>query len=70
MAITKSSRLFLERLGLLATSRSPVPTVDPAAWKQHRQGTRPLTDLISNGAPAPDRPVTAEPWPHGQDCST
>ena len=64
MAITKSSKLFLERMGLRTTSRGPVPTVAPLDLSIHSITlSRPLPhpDFVSRGAPPPD----PDQWPEG-----
>ena len=67
MEITKSSRLFLERVGLAETRRMPTPRVAPMAMPIHSAETpRPLphADFVTNDTPT-DGPLTIDPWPHG-----
>ena len=65
----KSARLFLERAGVRATLRPPLPTAAPgnAPVLRHRVSV-PLPLAVYReytlGNPPPDRGVTG-PWPHG-----
>lgn len=71
MGITRSSRLFQERLGLRLTYRSPVPTVTPTRhplFTKRLTAPLPLVAALSSGDPPPDRGLTKEPWPHGTEC--
>jgi len=68
------SRLFLERAGIYSTFRAPAPTVAPDLSAIHDPTSFPWNDmplpipsLQFNGDPAPDRGLTIEPWPHGEN---
>jgi hypothetical protein len=69
--MSRSSRNYLQRLGLEPTIRRPLPTTAPDALIIHRQPVRPPLPhptllLPAQGAPPPDRGRT-EAWPHGSD---
>jgi hypothetical protein len=72
LAITNVSatQLFLERARVYPTFRNPIPTVSPSDNPVHDlplEAPLPLPDTVFTGDPPPDRGVTQEPWPHGQE---
>lgn len=68
---SRSSKLFQERAGLRSTYRRPSPVFDA---ELHRFNflpvpcPKPRPDLTRQGDPPPDRGLTPEPWPDGQEC--
>jgi len=59
---------FLQRIGVLASEKTPQPAMEPGAWKVHSLPlSRPLPNAEDveylNGDPAPDRVVTKS-WPY------
>jgi hypothetical protein len=70
MPITKSSKLALERWGMIPTHRGPLPRMTPGdinILDAELARPLPLAEFVSNGVPPPDRSSTAapDPWPHG-----
>jgi hypothetical protein len=66
----RSSRAFLQRMGLEATTRGPMPTIAPATRIIARIPLVPPLPkapllLIGQGEPPPDRGRSAV-WPHGE----
>ena len=66
--ITQSSKLCLERAGIISTYRRPCSTLS-FNKDRTKQLTPPdpfpLEPYSDNGDPSPDRINTAQPWPHG-----
>jgi hypothetical protein len=68
MAITKSSKLYLERKKRRGTHRGPTPRMAPGKSPLHQVGLlypQPNVDFVNDGTPPPDRAEAIEPWPHG-----
>ena len=61
--ITKSSRLFLERLGLKPTSRGPRQQLAPGNLAINTSTILPDWQQPAAASPEPDGGVTPEPWP-------
>jgi hypothetical protein len=68
MAITQSSKLFLERAGLRETYRAPAAEVVPTSLPIHTitlPSPLPQPAFVNDGNPPPDRAGAVEPWPNG-----
>jgi len=70
MPVTKSSKMALERWGMIPTHRGPVPRFVPGDSPVHDVEIvrpLPLPEYVSNGAPPPDKSSSQsqDPWPHG-----
>lgn len=73
MAESKSARLYLERAGVIRTTRGPVPLFAPGMNRIHAvplQPPLPLPHLIqASQGNAPDR-HPAQIWPHASNGET
>ena len=68
MIVTKGARRYLERTGMQQTFRPPVASFANHDFSMHQRelsGPLPVPDSVFDGDPPPDRPLTDDPWPHG-----
>jgi len=68
--VSGSSKLFLERSGIVPTYRGPAPTTVPGDNPIHDAALTaplPLADFVSPGEPPPDTAMADDPWHLGSE---